>query len=192
MRRAVRRVRFGLFERVSQRRCFFIKEALKSLLALILLAGFCELLLPEDGMRKYGRMVVGLIVLFFLVNLVMRVGQDFTLALPEVSVAGGRADPAALVAEGVNLRQRGEEQAAALTAPAVQAKVEELLQTITGTAGVQVEISTAAGQGQRVRVVLPADPGVPVEVLKRTVAAVLAMAPDQVEVKKEFAEEEGS
>nr|WP_269206167.1 stage III sporulation protein AF [Capillibacterium thermochitinicola] len=156
------------------------------------MAGFCELLLPEDGMRKYGRMVVGLIVLFFLVNLVMRVGQDFTLALPEVSVAGGRADPAALVAEGVNLRQRGEEQAAALTAPAVQAKVEELLQTITGTAGVQVEISTAAGQGQRVRVVLPADPGVPVEVLKRTVAAVLAMAPDQVEVKKEFAEEEGS
>ncbi|NLM37847.1 MAG: stage III sporulation protein AF [Firmicutes bacterium] len=174
------------------RRCFPIKEALKSLLALILLAGFCELLLPDDGMRKYGRMVVGLIVLFSLVNLVIRVGQNFPAAFPAVAVGGGRADPADLVAEGVNLRQQGEEQVAALTAPALQAKVAAFLQQITGTAGVQVEISGAAGQVERVRVIFPADPGVSVEFLQRTVAAVLAVAPERVEVKKEFAEEEGS
>ena len=84
------------------------------MLALILLAGFCELLLPDDGMRKYGRMVIGLIVLFSLVNLVVQVGRDFSMELPVFAEGWGRADPAVLVAEGLNLRRRGEEQAAAL------------------------------------------------------------------------------
>ena len=160
------------------------------MLALILLAGFCELLLPDDGMRKYGRMVVGLIVLFSLVSLVVQLGQDFSVELPVIAEDWGRADPAVLVAEGLNLRRRGEEQAAALTVAMVQTHVEQFLEKITGTVGVKVEISAAAGQVETARVVLSTDPGVAVEFLKRTVAEVLAVEPDQVEVKKEFAEQE--
>ena len=52
-----------------------MKEGIKALLALILLAGFFELLLPEDGMRKYARMVVGLIVLCSLIGLVLKRGS---------------------------------------------------------------------------------------------------------------------
>ena len=167
-----------------------IKGALKSLLALVLLAGFCELLLPDDGMRKYAWMVIGLIVLFSLINLVVQVGQVFSVELPVGTDGWGRADPESLVAEGLNLRQQGEEQATALTVSVVQTKVEQFLQKITGT-GVKVELSAAEGHIQRARVVLPTDPGVSGEFLKRTVAEVLAMEPDQVEVKKEFAEQEG-
>ena len=110
-----------------------IKGALKSLLALVLLAGFCELLLPDDGMRKYARMVIGLIVLFSLINLVVQVGQVFSVELPVGTDGWGRADPESLVAEGLNLRQQGEEQATALTVSVVQTKVEQFLQKITGT-----------------------------------------------------------
>ena len=62
-----------------------MKEAIKSLLALILLTGFFELLLPEDGLMKYSRMVIGLIVLFSLINLVLHLGINLSpeLALME-------------------------------------------------------------------------------------------------------------
>lgn len=135
-------------------------------------------------------MVIGLIVLFSLVNLVVQVGRDFSMELPVFAEGWGRADPAVLVAEGLNLRRRGEEQAAALTGSVVQAKIEQFLEKVTGTTGVKVEISAVEGQIQKVRVVLPAEPGVAVEFLKRTVAEVLAVEPDQVEVEKEFGKQE--
>ena len=162
-----------------------IKEALKSLLALILLAGFLELLLPDDKMRKYGQMVVGLIVLFSLINLVVQIGRDLSFKLP-----GGErlVNPGAevLVADGLDLRRRGEEQASQIAAPAVQAEVERFLQNITGSKEIRVEIRPAAEKEARmVRVVLPVDSGVPVDFLQRTVAALLSVHTDQVEVEEE-------
>ncbi|NLW59250.1 MAG: hypothetical protein GX073_02765 [Firmicutes bacterium] len=172
---------------VTGKGCCQIKAALKSLLALILLAGFLELLLPDDEMQKYGRMVIGLIVLFSLLNLVVQVGRDFTLELPVAAEDWGQADPAVLVAAGLQLRQRGEEQAAAMTVPAIQTRVEQFLRKITGTTGIQVEVRAVDGQIQGARVVLPAAPGVAADFLQRTVAALLTVAPEQVEVKMEFA-----
>lgn len=162
-----------------------MKEALKSLLALILLAGFLELLLPDDKMRKYGQMVVGLIVLFSFINLVVQIGRDLPLKLPE---GGGLAPPATevLVADGLDLRRRGEEQAARLTAAGIQGEVERFLRQITGREGIRVELLPAVEKGTRpVRVVIPADTGVPVAFLQRTVAALLSVPADQVEVKEE-------
>jgi len=171
--------------RVTSKELIPIKEALKSLLALILLAGFLELLLPDDKMRKYGQMVVGLIVLFSMINMMVQVSRDLALQLP-----GGErlAQPAPeiLVANGLNLRRRGEEEDAQLTAGVIQGEVEKFLQQITGGKEVRVELPPAAKKGtQPVRVVIPADAGVPVAFLKRTVAAILSAPVDQVEVEVE-------
>lgn len=160
------------------------------MLALILLAGFFELLLPDDAMRKYGRMVIGLIVLFSLVNLAVHVGRDFSLELPVVREEWGQTETAALVAEGLNLRRRGEEQAVALTTPVAQAKVEHFLEKIIGTPGFKVEISSTEEQARKVRVVCPSDPGVGAEYIQRMVAELFAVNPDQVEVEEEVAEQE--
>jgi stage III sporulation protein AF len=162
-----------------------IKEALKGLVALILLAGFLELLLPDDQMRKYGQMVVGLIVLFSLINMLGQIGRDFSFKWPEedgLAAAGAET----LVTDGLELRRRGEEEAAQLNTPAVQAGVEEFLQQITGSKEVRVQLRpTAEKAGWSARVIIPDRNGVPVDFLKRTVAALLSIRLDQVEVEGE-------
>lgn len=162
-----------------------IKEAIKSLLALILLAGFLDLLLLDDGMRKYTRMVIGLIVLFSLINLVIHIGRGFSMELP-VMEGFDYPETEVIVAEGLKLRRQGEDQAAAYTTPALQAKVEEFLNQVTGTGGIKVEIDSATdSQPMAVRIILTSDPGVPAEFIRRTVAELLAINPVQVEVEQE-------
>ncbi|NLW55602.1 MAG: hypothetical protein GX050_03085 [Firmicutes bacterium] len=168
-----------------------MKEGIKALLALILLAGFFELLLPEDGMRKYARMVVGLIVLCSLIGLVLKKEVVF---YPELTVAEWPKrynQSAALVADGLKLRQAGEDKVEAMMAPAWRGSLEEALRRITGVEGIRVEVLSLRSQGgPRVRLVLAADPGLTPATLQRLVAELLAISPEQVEVAKEFADEQ--
>ncbi len=167
-----------------------IKDAIKSLLALILLAGFLELLLPDDEMRKYTRMVVGLIVLFSLINLVGQIGRDVALELP---VSDGLSSPGAeaLVAEGLNLRRQGENKATELATPVLQGEVERILHEITGIKGIKVEIAPGkTGVERTVKVTLVEDPGVPPDLVKRMVAELLKIKPEQVEVEEKIESEQ--
>jgi stage III sporulation protein AF len=167
-----------------------IKDAIKSLLALILLAGFLELLLPDDEMRKYTRMVVGLIVLFSLINLVGQIGRDVALELP---VSDGLSSPGAeaLVAEGLNLRRQGENKATELATPVLQGEVERILHEITGIKGIKVEIAPGkTGAERTVKVTLVEDPGVPPDLVKRMVAELLKIKPEQVEVEEKIESEQ--
>ena len=88
-----------------------IKEAIKGLLALILLAGFLELILPEDEMRKYTRLVIGLIVLFSLIKILPNLGKEFSPEIIPTALSGGYPDSSVLVTEGVKLRRVGEDKA---------------------------------------------------------------------------------
>jgi hypothetical protein len=166
-----------------------MKEGIKALLALVLLAGFFELLLPEDGMRKYARMVVGLIVLASLIGLVLKKEIVF---FPDLAVAEGpkrNHQAAALVAEGLKLRRAGEDKVEAMMAPAWRGRLEETLRRITGVEGIRVEALSLRGpDSPRVRLVLTADPGLTPASLQRLVAEFLAISPEQVEVAKEFAD----
>jgi stage III sporulation protein AF len=155
------------------------------MLALILLAGFLELLLPNDQMRRYSRMVVGLIVLFSLINLVVQIGQGVTL---ELAVEGGLSSPGteALVAEGLSLRRQGEDKANELANPLLQSELERILQAITGTKEVKVEIIQGkVSSERRVRVTMAEVLGVPPDYLRRIVAELLKVDPEQVEVAAE-------
>lgn len=128
-------------------------------------------------------MVIGLMVLFSLINLVVQIGRDVALELP---VTGGLSHPATetLVAAGLNLRQQGENKATELANPVLQGEVERILQEITGTKGIKVQIS--AGKAvSAVKVILKEIPEVPPDFLKRTVAELLKIAPEQVEVAEE-------
>ncbi len=165
-----------------------MREGLRALLALILLAGFFELLLPEDGMRKYARMVVGLFVLLSLIGLVVNINQEIVFP-PELAEEGGpKGDhrPAALVAEGLKLRQAGEDKVEAVMAPAWRESLEVMLRRITGVEGIRVEAFSLRGRDPRVRLVLTADPGLAPATLQRLVGELLAISPEQVEVAKEF------
>ena len=135
-------------------------------------------------------MVVGLIVLFSLINLVVQIGQDVVLELP---VSDGLSSPGAeaLVADGLNLRRQGEARASQLATPALQGEVERILHQITGTKGIKVEIGPGqVGAERKVRVTLAADPGVPPDLLKRTVAELLKIKPEQVEVEEKIESEQ--
>ena len=106
-------------------------------------------------------------------------------------MAGGGLTRESLVAEGLNLRQQGEEQATALTVSVVQTKVEQFYRRSRGP-GVKSRAQCrrraypkgAGGFCRRTRGFQ--------EFLKRTVAEVLAMEPDQVEVKRNLPNKKGN
>ncbi len=163
-----------------------MKEAIKSLLALILLTGFFELLLPEDGLAKYSRMVIGLIVLFSLINLALHLGKDFS---PELAMMepGLYPDTSALVAEGLKLRRAGEDQVEQMVTSVLQEKIERAARKITGSEGIRIELqSSPAGRKIKALVLLSSDPGVSSELLQGIVGELLGISPEQVEVEKEF------
>lgn len=167
-----------------------MKEGIKGLLALILLAGFFELLLPEDGMRKYAHMVIGLIVLFALISLGLRSGVEFSPELGVAEFPGGYDQSAALVAEGLKLRQAGEDKAEEMVTPALRESIEESVRRITGEEEIRVEFLSLSGQGgPQVRLVLTSDPGVAPVYLQRVIGELMTISPEQVEVAKEFADE---
>lgn len=163
-----------------------IKETIKGLLALILLAGFLELLLPEDEMRKYIRLVIGLIVLFSLIKLLPNVREDLSPEIIPTGLPGGYPDSSVLVTEGVKLRQVGEDKAEQVLNSAKEEKLEQVLKKITGIEGIKVEICNISDEKVRIKIILNSDPGVSLGFLQRLAGELLKIDERCVEVEEKF------
>ncbi len=167
-----------------------MKEAIRSLLALVLLGGFLELLLPADEMRKYSRMVVGLLVLFSLLRLVITGIDDLGTERIFRSLEG--EEPAlssrSLLAEGERIRQAGMKKAGEVITPLVTERVKKLLQEVTGDEGLQLQLTVTEGEKiAGVKIVLYRDPAWPAGTLERLAGEILGINPEKVEVEKAFA-----
>lgn len=63
-----------------------LSQLVQSLVIIVMLAVFLELLLPSSGMRSYVQMVMGLLVVIAVLQLIFKfVNSDFNLQVPEVS-----------------------------------------------------------------------------------------------------------
>jgi len=171
-----------------------LKDALRSLLALVLLGGFLELLLPADEMRRYSRMVVGLLVLFSLMRLVITGIDD--LGAEGIFRGLEREGPALssrflleeLVEEGERVRRAGVKKAGDLITPLLTERIKKLLQEATGDEGLQLQL--AVTEGERItgaKIVLQKDPAWPDGTLERLAGEILGIDPERVEVEKAFA-----
>lgn len=153
---------------------------------MILLAGFLELLLPEDEMRKYTRLVIGLIVLFSLINILPKLREDISPEFLPVEALGNYPDSSILVTEGVKLRRVGEDKAEKLLNAAREENIEKVLRKITGIEGMQVELIDFAEEEVKVKIILRSDPGVPVGFLQRLAGELLKIDEGCVEVEERF------
>lgn len=165
-----------------------VKDALRSLLALILLAGFLELLLPEDEMRKYSRMVLGLLVLFSLLQLMVSAGKEFSLEIltadPSLS---DQKSVDRLLATGQRVREAGVKKAESAVQERLAKQVNTVVQQICPGCKTRTELVISGGVLTMVRVYLEEiDPEKSIEVvkIKKAVGELLMISPDLVEVEK--------
>lgn len=168
-----------------------MKEALRSLLALIILAGFLELLLPEDEMRKYSRMVLGLLVLFSLLQLIVSAGKEFSLEIltgdPGLSDKTSVATMNRLLATGRRVREAGAEKAESAIKKRLEKQVSAVVQQICDGYKVRTELIIAGGVLTMVRVYLggtDTEKSIEVAKIKKAVGELLMISPDLVEVEK--------
>ncbi|HHU51784.1 MAG TPA: hypothetical protein GXZ36_08205 [Firmicutes bacterium] len=168
-----------------------MKETLRSLLALIILAGFLELLLPEDEMRKYSRMVLGLLVLFSLLQLIVSAGKEFSLEIlnadPSLYDQNSVASLDRLLATGQRVQEAGAEKAESARQERLTKQVNTVVQQICAGYEVRTELAISDGVLTMVRVYLEGtDTERPIEVvkIKKAVGELLMISPDLVEVEK--------
>lgn len=63
-----------------------LSQLVQSLVIIVMLAVFLELLLPSSGMRSYVQMVMGLLVVIAVLQVIFKfINTDFKLQVPEVS-----------------------------------------------------------------------------------------------------------
>ena len=166
-----------------------MKEAIRSLLALVLLGGFLELLLPADEMRKYSRMVVGLLVLFSLLRLVATGLDELgTERIFRVSRVEPVLSSRSMLAEGERVRRAGVKKAGEVVTPLMTERARKLLQEVTGDEGLQLQLTVMEGEKiTGAKIVLHRDPTWPAGTLERLAGEILGINPEQVEVEKAFA-----
>ncbi|GAB6156890.1 stage III sporulation protein AF [Desulfotomaculum varum] len=124
-----------------------IKILVQSLVIIIVLAVFLEMLLPGSQMHAYVKMVMGLLVIV----LVLEAGakllrQDFQLALPALSQKTAYPPLAGIMAEGQKLRDQQKQLATAEYRQGLEKQVLALarLQNRLNVTGVQVKLNQQA------------------------------------------------
>ncbi|CCO08910.1 stage III sporulation protein AF [Desulforamulus hydrothermalis] len=125
-----------------------IKMLVQSLVIIIVLAVFLEMLLPGSQMHAYVKMVMGLLVIVLVLEAGAKlVRQDFQLALPAISQRTALPSAAGIMAEGQKLREQQKQLAAAEYRQGLEKQVLALarLQNRLHVTGVQVKINQQAG-----------------------------------------------
>jgi len=166
-----------------------VREAVRSLLALILLGGFLEMLLPQDEMRRYSRLVVGLLVLLSLMRLVLTAGSEYSLESMTRGLDGEELYPPTsfLLQEGERVLQAGAEKAGEKITPVLEARANNLLQAATGDNKLKTELLvTERGKIVGAKIILTTDPNLPPETLERLAGEIIGISPETVEVEKVF------
>lgn len=163
-----------------------MKEAIRSLLALVLLAGFIELLLPHDQMRRYSRMVVGLLVLFSLLQLIMTTGTDLSGEVGGLGLLRSGGTPPIstqeVIREGRRIRESVEKKTASALKQRVEKKLSEVLTAATGIKNNRTELVVSEGRVLQVKIYLYPDTVVSEKYIKRLVSEILDIDGNLVEV----------
>jgi stage III sporulation protein AF len=148
-----------------------IREWVRNLTLLIILASFLELLVPQNSMKRYIKLVMGLVILLGILNPV------FALLRQEVTINVGLLDPeiprgaslSEILRQGETFRQAAEAQGLRAFQIKVEREAERQALTVEGVAAA---VATA-------RVALPGrEPGQESEILEIQMAIQLGPNPE--------------
>lgn len=135
---------------------------IKSIIAAIVLAGFLEMLLPNNELKGVTRMVMGLLIILILAQPLLKVfniSQELTQALPGWQNESDPATTGQIVTKGLNLRNQWLEQFAGNQQQAYEERIARLLRLSDGIAVREVRVVMAKQTVQSVSVAVRARSG---------------------------------
>jgi len=155
----------------------WLVEWLRQIIAIVLLAGIVELLLPNNAYQRYVRLVLGLFILLALLSPILTLLQGELGPRLEASIRDWQGSANRQMADGSEalaevqrqadgLRERQQEQAARLAADKVGAEMAEEIARRSGIPAPEVAVTLAAERDgywriEAVRVMLAASPSDP-------------------------------
>lgn len=163
-----------------------LRQWLGSIVVIILLGGFLEFILPEDGMRRYVRMVVNLLLVLAMVGPLVQFlrSESPESGWPAVVVPSGE-QTAELVSAGVKMRQTAQNLFHTEGEQRLSRRVAEVAAMVPGVqkATAAVTIGTdGALEKVDVRISCGGDREAPTTAVRRTIAALLEIPPEQVHI----------
>ncbi|GEM_PF-1813196 len=118
----------------------WLSDWLRQIIAVILLAGIIDLLLPSNAYQRYVRLVIGLIILLTLLSPILRLLQgDFETRLAGslgdwMSVKPTAAEVTRIEEQAASLQQQRAQQAASLAKIRLEEEMRTELERVTGLA----------------------------------------------------------
>ncbi len=153
----------------------------RQLIYLVIFATVAEVLLPAGEVRRYVKMVLGLVVVVSivspLINLVKGAAWLEPLFYTELPAA---ADGAAAIESGVQMQEKAMTQAAAEARQGAAGVLRAFLMTIDEVTGVSVDLAPARPV---IAVQVAADTGRTAEKVRQMAAAYLEMPPAEIDVR---------
>lgn len=132
-----------------------IADWLKRIISLIIVAGFLELLLPNNSLKGVTRLVLGLIVIMFLMqpltqlfNIPIDLITVATLSAPEIEVTPTPVTDR-LITEGEKLRGRWESVFVAKNFQGLETKIKKIITLIDEVELEQLKLEQKNGQLER-------------------------------------------
>lgn len=116
----------------------WLSDWLRQIIAVILLAGIIDLLLPSNAYQRYVRLVIGLIILLTLLSPILRLLQgDFESRLAGSFGSWGSARPTAadmarIEEQAAAIQQQRAQQAASLARSRLEEDMQQELERVTG------------------------------------------------------------
>jgi stage III sporulation protein AF len=171
---------------------------LKQLVAMVILAGFIEMILPDNQLQKVTRMVLSLLIIFCLVqplSCLFRIPATLAGILPKVfsQTDAGNAT-AQVLRDGAQMRRKWQQGFETMTQQALQAKLTKVFTLFEGMAVKNVVCRYAGDRLRQVIVVIKstASAPLPAETRQRrlrqaenSVRLFTGLATDQIEVSWE-------
>ncbi|MEW6308228.1 MAG: stage III sporulation protein AF [Bacillota bacterium] len=131
----------------------------RNISALVLLAGFLDMLLPNTSLRRFARLAVGLLVLLS----VLKPAMAFLGAEPHVTGLSARAglpDLGTIISAAQRLRTGQEQEALRTYAEAVAKRAEAVALTVPGVGSAKAEAEVSpVGTGVVTRLTVTVTPG---------------------------------
>lgn len=124
----------------------------REIVVLVLLAGLLEMLLPENNLRKYVKVVLGLFIMVaLLVPLVTFISSDESWAVSAWQFTGSpAAETATVLSAGERLSSQMQEAALMECENRLSRQVEALVALVPGVGSVRARVQTKAGPGGEV------------------------------------------
>lgn len=124
-----------------------IVTIVKTLIVLVFLSMFLELLLPKGSTKKYAKFVMGILVLIVMVNPIIRlIGEDLPLMIDFDNAMSFESSTEEIVASGNSLREKITADSMAVYKKEIESNLKSELKKIAEISSVTISVDESNGK----------------------------------------------